>query len=215
MSYKLYGESGFGSVCVEAALELLDLDYEFIEADPLGDEDNRNRVKSVNPAGQVPALVLPDGSVMTESAAILIYLGDLHPEAGLAPAPDAPERPEYLRWLVFLAASLYSTFTISDGPERFHPDASTHETLLHSANDRRKQMWRLMDEAFEDRDGPFLLGERMTLLDVYVAMMSFWSPRRQWFDQNYPNLAGAVHETETHPIVQSVWARNYEPGVNS
>lgn len=215
MSYKLYGAKGFGSVCVEAALELLDMEYELIQADPLGDDENRSRVKSVNPAGQVPALILPDGSVMTESAAILIYLGDLRPEAELAPSADAPERPQYLRWMVFLAASLYSTFTISDGPERFHPDASTHETLLMSANDRRKQMWRLMDEAFEGRSSTFLLGERMSLLDVYVAMMSFWSPRRQWFDENYPALARAVHAAEKHPVIQSVWARNYEPGVSS
>lgn len=210
MSYTLYGQSGFGSTCVEAALELLDLDYDFEEANPIGDAENRKLVRSVNPVGQVPALILPDDDVMTESAAILIYLGDLHPEAGLAPAVDAPERAEYLRWLLFLASSFYSTFTISDGPERFHPDPATHKTLLLQADERRKAMWRVMDEAWKGKPGPFLLGEQMSMLDVYVSMMSYWDPRRDWFIANCPHLAGPVRATEKNPVIREVWSRNYD-----
>jgi GST-like protein len=210
MSYTLYGQSGFGSVCVEAALELLGLDYEFVEADPLGDEANRRRVTAINPVGQVPALILPDGSPMTESAAILTYLGDLHPGAGLVPAPDAPERAQYLRWMSFLSASIYSTFTLSDDPSRYHPDPEVQEALRHSANERRKAMWTIMNEAFEGHAGPCLLGANMSFLDVYVAMMSFWSPRRDWFEANCPHLAGAVHALERNPVIKRVWARNYD-----
>ncbi|WP_291841536.1 glutathione S-transferase [Maricaulis sp.] len=209
MTYTLYGKAGFGSVCVEAALELVGADYDFVEANPLGDEAEQRRVRAINPAGQVPALILPDDSVMTESAAILIWLGDRYPDAGLAPATDAPERAEYLRWMLFLASSVYSTFTLSDGPERFHPDPATHETLLAMANQRRSDMWTLMNDAFDGAPGPFLLGDSLSLLDVYVAMMSRWDPGRAAFEATSPALLPAVEATEADPLVAEVWARNF------
>jgi GST-like protein len=210
MSYTLYGQRGFGSTCVEAALELLGFEYDFVEADPLGDAENRTRVKSVNAAGQVPALILPDDDIMTESAAILIWLGDLQPDAGLAPATHSPERAEYLRWMLFLSSNVYPTFTISDGPARFHPEPATHNALLHHAEERRKALWQLMNRAFQGLPNPYLLGDRMSLLDVYVAMMSHWSPRRDWFFEHCPNLAGAVRATEANPVIRAVWQRNFE-----
>lgn len=209
MSYTLYGKAGFGSVCVEAALELVGAAYDFVEADPLGDEADQRRVRAVNPAGQVPALILPDDSVMTESAAILIWLGDHYPEAGIAPAVDAPERAEYLRWMLFLAASIYSTFTLSDRPERFHPDPATHETLLAMSNQRRNDMWTLMNDAFDGAPGRFLLGDSLSLLDVYVAMMCRWLPGRSSFASVCPALLPAVEATEADPIIAEVWARNF------
>lgn len=210
MSYTLYGQQGFGSTCVEAALELHGIAYDFEEADPLDGAQGLARVKSVNPVGQVPALILPNDDVMTESAAILIWLGDLDGQYRFAPRPDAPERAEYLRWMVFMSASFYSTLTITDGPERFHPDPATHKTLLHQALERRKQMWRIIDTAFKGATRPYLLGETMSLLDVYVAMMSHWSPRGGWFLEHCPNLAGAVRATEKHPVIREVWRRNFD-----
>jgi GST-like protein len=209
MSYTLYGEPGFGSVCVEALLECLGLDYTLVRTNPLGDKQNRDRIQAVNPTGQVPALILPDGTMMTESAAMLILLADRHPASGLAPGVDAAERPAYLRWLTFLSSSVYSTFTLSDGPARFHPDVAQHPTMLEKAQDRRKAMLSLMDEAFAGHDQTYLLGSRMTALDIYMAMMSRWDPGRDWFDIHCPNLRSAVEATEAHPVIARVWARNF------
>ncbi len=209
MSYTLFGQNGYGSACVEAALELLDLEYERVDADPLGDDENRERIASINPIGHVPALILPNDDIMTESAAILVYLGDLQPDAGLAPAVDAPERSEYLRWLIFLAANIYPTYTISDGPDRYTSDPAQHEDLINHANARRKELWQIMNEAFAGAPRPFLLGAQMTMLDVYASMMSQWSPRRDWFLENCPNLASAVRAVDKHPVIRSVWARNF------
>lgn len=210
MGFTLYGKAGFGSVCVEAALELVGADYEFVEADPLGDAADQRRLKAINPAGQVPALILPDDRIMTESAAILIWLGDRYPQAGLAPPQDAPSRSEYLRWLLFCASSIYSTFTLTDGPDRFHPDSRTHDTLLANANTRRIDLWTLMNDAFDGMPGPFLLGERLSLLDVYVAMMSRWDPGRAAFALAAPALCSAVEATEADPVIAEVWARNFQ-----
>lgn len=213
--YTLYGENGFGSTCIEAALELLGLSYEFVEVDPFGERAAREKVQSVNPLGQVPTLILPTDDVMTESAAMLIYLGDLDGNYRFAPPPDSDERSEYLRWLVFLAANLYPTYTISDAPGRFHPDPDTHVAIKERANERRKMLWELMEEAFEGLPGPFLLGRNMSFLDVYVAMMSYWSPRRTWFFENCPRLAATVRATEANQVVAKVWKRNFELEVDA
>ncbi|WP_203293781.1 glutathione S-transferase family protein [Maricaulis parjimensis] len=213
MTYTLYGKPGFGSACVEATLELLGLDYTLVEANPLGDAENRARVAAVNPLGQVPTLILPDGRAMTESAAILIYLGDLYPDQSFAPAANAPERPDYLRWLSFLATSVYSTFTLSDGPERFHPDPAHHKTMLEAADVRRKDMLVSMDAAFAGQAGPYLLGERLSFLDVYLAMMSRWDPGRESFDAHCPHLRPCVERTEQNPAIARVWARNFKTAV--
>jgi GST-like protein len=208
MKYVLYRGNGFGSTCVEAALELLNLPYDRIDVEVLGSAQERARVRAVNPAGQIPALVLPNDDLMTESAGILIYLGDLHPEAGLAPTPDAPQRPDYLRWLLFLSSNYYSTFAITDGPERFLADERQHPDLLAKSLERRKQLWKIMEDGVFP--GPYILGGAMSLLDVYVAMMSHWSPRRDWFFEHCPRLSGAVCATEAHPIIRSVWKRNFD-----
>src|SRR6266496_2855306 len=75
-------------------------------------------LKRVNPLAQIPTLVLEDGTVMTESAAILIWLGLRHPKSGLLPAEPA----QAIRGLVFIAANCYAAIGIIDYPERFCAD---------------------------------------------------------------------------------------------
>ena len=101
--YVVYGQKGTGSVPVEATLLLLGEPYELLQPAPsekpaAGDLSEAEMAR-VNPMQQVPALILPNGELMTESAAILIHLADSHPLARLAPAPDDPGRPAFLRWM--------------------------------------------------------------------------------------------------------------------
>jgi hypothetical protein len=91
--YVVYGQRGTGSVPLEAALLLLGEPYEVV------DRPDDEVMARVSPLLQVPALVLPNEEVMTESAAILIYLADSHPAARLSPPLDDPRRPAFLRWI--------------------------------------------------------------------------------------------------------------------
>jgi len=96
----LYGARASGSVAVEAALTLLGVPFNLIEGATWAEERARRRVAAANPVRQIPTLVLPDGEVMTESAAILVYLADLYLGARLAPRPTDPARRRALarRW---------------------------------------------------------------------------------------------------------------------
>jgi GST-like protein len=116
--FKIFGAVGSGSVPVEATLTLLGIPYEVVEAVTWEDEAARKLVETVNPLRQVPALVLPSGEVMTESAAILIYLADLHSEAGMAPGLNDPKRAQYLRWMVYVSVAIYAFVWIVDDPTR-------------------------------------------------------------------------------------------------
>ena len=64
-------------------------------------------LRHINPAGKIPALVLPDGTAVCESAAILIYLSTAHREAQLAPPPGSTAHARFLQWMVFLSANVY------------------------------------------------------------------------------------------------------------
>ena len=77
------------------------------------------------------------------------------------------------------------------------------------ASQRRRDMWTLMNDAFDGASGPFLLGDSLSLLDVYVAMMSRWDPGRAMFEDICPALLPAVEATEAEPVIAEVWARNF------
>ena len=80
-----------------------------------------DELKRVNPIAQIPTLVLDDGSILTESAAILIHLGLAHPESGLL-ASDPARRAQQIRGLVYIGANCYAGIGILDYPERWYPD---------------------------------------------------------------------------------------------
>src|SRR5713101_995503 len=98
MTYKLYGRAGWGSTIVEAQLVWYGLPFTF---EPVGDlfkePDARAKLEKVNPLAQVPTLVMPDGGVMSESAAITLLLADLTAKDTLVPSAGAPERAKFLR----------------------------------------------------------------------------------------------------------------------
>ena len=114
--YTLYGKAGWGSVIVEAQLELAGLPYRIEEVDPLESAADRDRLAKFNPLAQLPTLILPDGQVMTESAAITLHIGDRAPKAELVPPAGDKTRDPFLRWLVFIVANIYPMFTVGDDP---------------------------------------------------------------------------------------------------
>src|SRR5215470_1883319 len=99
--YKLYARPGWGSVLVEAQLAWYGLDYELEELDDLfASAAAREKLAPINPLAQVPTLILLDGQVMTESAAITLHLADVTGSGDLVPAVGEAARPKFLRWLV-------------------------------------------------------------------------------------------------------------------
>ena len=81
--------------------------------------------RRINPRQQVPALQLPDGSVMTEGSAMLLHLADAFPEADLAPRPGTPARAQHDRWLIFAAVNIYEGELRHFYPDRYGENAAS------------------------------------------------------------------------------------------
>jgi len=204
--YTLFGRPGWGSVLVEAQLAFYDLPYKLEVVDDLfKSAEARARLAAVNPVAQIPTLVLPDGAVMTESAAITLHLADVTGSDALVPAPGDGARPQFLRWLVFMVANIYPTFTYADDPARFVADKAARSAFRKSVDNYERGLWAMVDQA---ASAPWFLGERFSALDIYVTAMSRWRPGRAWFAEHCAALAAIIERGDTHPKLAAVWARN-------
>src|SRR4051812_33935930 len=98
----LVGSAGCGSVIVEFAFDVAGIRYDYEEVDYGEKSPTRARLLAVNPLGQVPALVLPDKQVVTESLAMIHWIQDQASDAPLIPPKGDPSRFAFYRWAVFL-----------------------------------------------------------------------------------------------------------------
>jgi len=208
-TWTLYGRPGWGSALIEPQLDFYGLPWTLQDSgDLLDDEAARRRLQPLNPLAQVPVLVAPDGTVLTESAAITLHLAERLGRDDLVPGPQAPERAAFLRWLVFLVANVYPTFTYGDIPERFVPDATAAAEYRTRVDAHGRRLWGMV-EAVASR--PHLLGPRFTALDIYLAVMTRWRPGRDWFAENTPMLYGAALRAAELEPVAAMLARNFPP----
>lgn len=200
--YTVYGAKGSGSVPVEATLHLLGLPYRVVEVANWLGEEARAELARVNPLGQVPALVLPSGELMTESAAILLWLADRHPEARLAPRPADPGRAQFLRWLVYVPAAIYPMYWVRDVPSRLAADAAAEAVILERTSERIAECWRLMGEQITPKS--YLVGDDLSVLDIYLAVVSRWTPRRARIVAEAPNLAPVLERVDNDPRLKAL-----------
>ncbi len=207
-AYTIYGALGSGSVPVEATLTLLGQPYAVVEAPTWEGAAQQAKVAGVNPLKQIPALVTPDGETITESAAILIWLADRFPEARLAPPLDSPLRAQFLRWMVFVPAAIYSLFWVRDDPSRLAgPDEALGARIKAATADRIAECWGMMESQLTP--GRYLLGDELTVLDLYVAVVSRWGARRKRFYEVAPRMAEVVRRVDADPRLTAFWAARF------
>ncbi len=169
--YKLHGRPGSGSLAVQVALEEVGARYERIWVGREASDVAAFRV--MNPTGRVPALVLLDGTVMFESAAMLIHLALSHPQSGLAPQPNSSRHAVFLQWMVFLSANVYESARRTYYSERYSSRGPTDADGIRKqgADDFRVNL-ALVSQALD----PYVLGADYSIADVYLHMMASWCP---------------------------------------
>jgi glutathione S-transferase len=204
--YKLYHRPNSGSAAVEALCAELGVPLELVQVPRLLDKSIPDWFKAINPRGEVPTLALPDGTVMTESAAIMIYLADRHRDSQLAPPTDDPLRACYLRWMVFFATAPYTADLRLFYPERYSTD-STHADGIKARAiiDLNRDFDQFADAL---GSGPFILGEQFSAVDIYAAMLISWSEDMTALFARLPNLQNLYIAVTSRPAIAPVWARN-------
>ncbi len=208
--YILYSAAGSGGVAVEAALRVANQPYELIEAMTFGGDGrpSGDLVLSTNPMRQVPALVTPAGETITESAAILVWLGEQHPAAKLAPLAGDARRAAFLRWMSFVSSAIYAHYWLKDDPSRLVVDAGLHADVNRRLEGRIAECWGVMDTQLAP-EGRYLLGDDLSVLDLYVTVVSRFRPRRQRFYAAAPRLGEVVRRVDHDPRLASLWAERY------
>ncbi len=160
----LYHSPQSRSVGALILLEELGADYELRAIDLGKGEQRQAAYLAVNPMGKVPAIV-HDGAVVTEQGAVYAYAADLYPEAGITPAIGDPLRGPYLRWLFFYGSS-FEPAVVDRSMKREPAPPSTSPY-----GDFDTTIKTLLDQL---GDGPYLLGERFTAVDV------LWGTALRW-----------------------------------
>ncbi|EDQ31980.1 Glutathione S-transferase [Hoeflea phototrophica DFL-43] len=197
--YTLYWRRGSGSVVIEAALRMIGADFNCVEMQDSA-MCQTPEFLALNPAGKVPVLACPSGPVIAESAAILLVLDDLLPEARLLPPHGTPGRSKAVQWLIFMSANIYTADL-----RYYYPERHTTDTSPAAAAAIKRQSALDMDRDFAQIasaiEGPFLLGETMTITDVYAAMLADWhAPAMQ-----LPEIATLVAHVLENEAVRTAW----------
>lgn len=164
---KLYYSPGACSLATHIVLRELDLPFELERVDTkTGRTETGADFRTINPKGQVAALQLDDGAVLTESAALLQYVGGLKPEAGLVPQ-DLLARTRLQEQLNFTAAELHGAFN-----PLFKPSTSpeNREAAAARVGDKLDHL-----EALFSDGRTFLLGEAYSVADAHLFVIAGWA----------------------------------------
>lgn len=210
MTFILYGSRGSGSAAIEVALRVCALPYRVIRASQWEADSALEELGRINPLQQIPTLVLPDGTVMTESAAILIHLGLHVPQSGLLPQ-DPSARAQAIRGLVFIAANCYPAVGISDYPQRW-TSATTQPAQEKVREGARRQLhrnWKIFADTFSA--SPFLSGAAPGALDFFAVVVSKWSGTRRHLADARPRFLEALQRIEDHESVKPVLLEHWDP----
>ncbi|NIA71890.1 glutathione S-transferase family protein [Pelagibius litoralis] len=198
--YKLYWAPDTGAFAPEVVLALAGAPVEKVLVDHHAKEQKGEAYRKLNPMGQIPLLILPDGQVMTESAAMVLYLVDCFPEAGLAPPPGSPERAAFDRWLVFMAVNIYTADLRLYYAERYSTDPVEIPGIKAAATRDLDRQFAIVSAALGS--GPFLQGARYSAADLYLLMVSDWYPPAQ----ELPAIARLRQALLEDSTIHSVWA---------
>ena len=203
-NFVLYGREGSGSAVCEAILALTGLPHELVECGKNEDGTAPFELLALNPLGQVPTLIMPDQTIMTESAAICLYLADL--SGSLAPKPGDANRAQYLRWMVYLSANNYMTDLRFYYSDRFSIDATHGDGIKAAAAKRKEFEWEVVAAFLGEK--PYMLGNTMSAVDIYAAMLICWIEDQDAFFARHPNVALLYKNVMSEPKIKEIWVRH-------
>jgi glutathione S-transferase len=153
----------------------------------------------VNPNGYVPLLELDDGTLLSEGVAIVQYLADRAPEAGLLPPAGTTQRYRQLAWLGFVATELHKSFS----PWLFHAEYGA--AAQAAARARIRQRLGFVEAAL-GAGGPWLMGAGFTAADAYLFTICLWSPLVGIDLAPFPALRRFMDRVAARPAVQRAMA---------
>ena len=190
---KLYYSPGACSLSPHIALLEAGLPYDLVKVDLRAKKlENGDDYLAINPKGQVPALALDSGELVTEGPVIVQMIADKGGN-GLAPARDSDERYKLLEWLNFITTELHKNF----GP-MFSPVLADDAKAFFK--DRVMGKFKYLETALAGHD--YVMGKQFTVADAYLFTMLAWADRLKFDLSGMPNLVAYKARVGARPKVQ-------------
>lgn len=199
--YKLYNVKAWGSMGVHFLLEEMAVPYTNIWMTP--EQVAAPEFRELSPLGYIPALGLDDGNTLFESAAIVSFLVTAHPDRGMAPQPGTKEHGEFLSWLHFMSTNLYVAINMGDSGNFYSRNSMEEAFLLGKSIEKSNQLWAILAKRLET-EGPWLMGENFSALDLYAFMLSCWSrPKESILLAEFPAIAKLAKAVRARPKLKA------------
>ncbi|MFZ5670169.1 MAG: glutathione S-transferase family protein [Pseudomonadota bacterium] len=196
--YRLYASRSTASLAVHWMLIELGVPFEIEWVDLKSQAQKSADYLRLNPNGVVPTLIV-DGRPVGETGAILMLLAERHPEAGFAPPPGAPDRGEWLQWMIWLANGPMAAYRLwfyeNDLPGL---DREALRTRIEGC-------WDRVDARLADHD--WLVGDRITTVDLQLTMLMRWSRNDARPASSWPYIAAYLGRMRARPGLRQVHAR--------
>ena len=200
--YTLYYSPGSASMVVHLALLELGVAHELRLVDLAARGHKDPEYLRLNPNGLVPTLIV-DGAPVFECAALLLLLGERHPESNLAPAAGDAKRSQYLQWTVHLANTVMPAFRQWFYPQDFAP-AEVEAQSKAAAAGRIEAAWQRIDSHLAS-NGPHLLGAELSLVDLLLTMLMRWSRNMPKPADSWPALASLAASVKQRPAWRELY----------
>ncbi|HWA60584.1 MAG TPA: glutathione S-transferase family protein [Caulobacteraceae bacterium] len=205
MTLTLYAAPGSCAVAPAIALCEAGADFEIHAVDYAVNEQRSPAFLAVNPKGRTPALVTDHG-VLTENPAILAYIAQLYPQANLAPLDDPFAFARLQSFNAWICSTLHPAFAHIFRPTRYADGEGHQAEVRRKGIEQVNDAFRMAEDEFFD--GPWAVGERYTLADPYLYVMTSWLPRADLRQVDaYPKIAEHYARMRARPAVAEARAR--------
>lgn len=204
MSTTLYGSTSTAALVVHWLLIELGIEHELVLLDFDTREHKSAEYLALNPAGVVPTLLI-DGLVLTEAAAIALYLADCHPEANLLPALGTPQRADAYRWMFWCANTLQPAYRAWFYPHEMAGEANI-EASREMARQRLEAAWQQVATHLQAH-GPYLLGTTPCVVDYMLVMLMRWSRNMPKPSDTWPVLKAHATAMKARPAFAEAYRR--------
>jgi glutathione S-transferase len=198
--YTLFYSPGTASMLVHQTLLESGAAHTLEQIDLQSGQQRGDAYLALNPNGVVPTLII-DGVPHGESAALAMLLVERHPDASLAPAAGSEARPNYLKWMFYLANSLQPRFRQWFYAAEDLPDAS--ESIAEAARIGIEACWSRINTHLA-MHGPYLLGEQFSVVDLYALMLMRWSRNMPRPATSWPHLDALATRLKQRPSWQQL-----------
>ena len=202
--YRLYWDRGSANMAPHAVLREIGAPFELVRIDTSRGEQRNADFTALNPNARVPVLVHGD-RVLYESAAIVLYLCESHPEAGLMPAPGAAQRHLFLQWLFYLTNTVQEDLQHWWHAENYVDLEPSRPDLKAVAQRRLEAIFSRIDSILEQQ-GPYILGAQFSAVDVFFAMLCRWTRQMPRTARDYPNVDRLIERVTGRPAWTAMMA---------